>query len=222
MCHTNDMCETQICKLNLKFHLVTFLIIKLLYYNIMGNLKKKENIQDTLDSYIKTSVKIAKDISNNLQNDLSPVLEPIEDYMKLYIDAFRKNILPQNLDKPHQKYKYLICIIHILHIIGTLLIIFFGFFLPSQLQIYIAMFYCFIMVSWIIFGRCVLVILTNYLGGTDDDYLFPFRWQTMFSMCSILTIISLIFFMFPIITPFNILIIIDEYSKNLLPNLCNN
>ena len=188
----------------------------------MGDLKKEENIQDTVDSYIKTSVKIAKNISNNLQNDLSPVLEPIEDYMKHYINAFTTNILPQNLDKPHQKYKYLICIIHILHIIGTLLIIFFGFFLPSQLQIYIAIFYCFIMVSWIIFGRCVLVILTNYLGGTDDDYLFPFRWQTMFSMCSILTIISIIFFMFPTITPFNILIIIDQYSKNMLPDLCNN
>ena len=77
------------------------------------NKKKTENIQNTVDSYIKTSVKIAKDISNNLQNDLSPVLEPIEDYMKLYIDAFRNNILPQNLDKPHQKYKYLICIIHV-------------------------------------------------------------------------------------------------------------
>jgi len=221
------MCETYIGKLNLKFHLVTFLtlnIIKLLYYNIMSNINKKKtkNIQNTVDSYIKTSVKIAKDISNNLQNDLSPVLEPIEDYMKLYIDAFRNNILPQNLDKPHQKYKYLICIIHIIHIIGTLSIILFGFFLPSQLQIYIAIFYCFIMVSWIIFGRCVLVTLTNYLGGTDDDYLFPFRWQTMFTMCSILAIISLFFFMFPMITPFNLLIIIDQYSKSLLPNLCSN
>ena len=156
--------------------------------------KKSENIQDTVDSYIKTSVKIAKNISKNLQYNLSPVLEPIEDYMKHYVNMFIKNIFPQNLDKPYQKYKYLICIIHILHIIGTLLIIFFGFFLPSQLQIYIAIFYCFIMVSWIIFGRCILVILTNYLGGTDDDYLFPFRWQTMFSMCSILTIISIIFF----------------------------
>ena len=184
--------------------------------------KKSENIQDTVDSYIKTSVKIAKNISNNLQNDLSPVLEPIEDYMKHYIDMFIQNIFPQNLDKSHQKYKYLICIIHILHIIGTLLIILFGFFIPSQLQIYLAIFYCFIMVSWIIFGRCILVILTNYLGGTDDDYLFPFRWQTMFSMCSILTIISLLFFTFPIITPFNILIIIDQYSKNMLPDLCNN
>lgn len=184
--------------------------------------KKSENIQDTVDSYIKTSVKIAKNISNNLQNDLSPVLEPIEDYMKHYIDMFIQNIFPQNLDKSHQKYKYLIYIIHIFHIIGTLLIILFGFFLPSQLQIYLAIFYCFIMVSWVIFGRCILVILTNYLGGTDDDYLFPFRWQTMFSMCSILTIISLLFFTFPIITPFNILIVIDKYSKNLLPKLCNN
>ena len=78
--------------------------------------KKSENIQDTVDSYIKTSVKIAKNISNNLQNDLSPVLEPIEDYMKHYIDMFIQNIFPQNLDKSHQKYKYLICIIHILHI----------------------------------------------------------------------------------------------------------
>ena len=179
--------------------------------------------QKTVDSYIKTSVKIAKNITNHLQNDLSPILEPIEDYMKHYIKMFIANIFPQNLDTSHQKYKYLICIIHIIHIIVILFVVFFGFFLPYQLQIYLSIFYCFIMISWIIFGRCVLVILTNYLGGTDDDYLFPFRWQTMYFMCSILTIISLIFFMFPVITPFNILMIINNYSKNIIiPNISIN
>ena len=70
--------------------------------------KQRENSENTVDSYIKTSVKIAKNISDNLQEDLSPVLEPIEDYMKHYIDMFIQNIFPQNLDKSHQKYKYLI------------------------------------------------------------------------------------------------------------------
>jgi len=178
--------------------------------------KKSDNI---VDSYIKTSVKLVKKISNHLEKDLSPILEPIEDYFKHYIQLFIKNILPQNLENPYKKYKYLICLIHILHIIGIFLIISFGFFLPYQLQIYISIFYIFIMISWIIFGRCILIILTNYLGGTNDDYLFPFRWQTMFTICIFLAIISFIFYLFPIITPFNILMIINNYSKNFTAKL---
>ena len=167
--------------------------------------------KNMVDSYIK----IAKNISNDLEKDLSPILEPIEDYLKHYIKLFAKNILPQNLDEPYKKYKYLICIIHILHIIGVSFIVLFGFFLPHQFQIYIAIFYCFIMVSWIIFGRCILVILTNYLGGTDNDFLFPFRWKTIFIICSFLIVISFLFYSFPIITPFNILTVIDKYGKDI-------
>ncbi len=163
----------------------------------------KELGNSSVDLYINNTINNRKLFTKNLQN----VLEPIEDYLGIYIEEFQKNIIPK-----HTKYKYIVCIIHILHIIGVFIFILFGFFMPPRLQIYIAIFYIIIMFSWNLFGKCILVSLTNYIGGTQDDFLFPFRWSTMYSSCIILIFISLLFYNLPIISPFNLLRLLDIYS----------
>lgn len=172
-----------------------------------------KNIQN-----LNTSIKFYMNKTNmarkQLENELQFVLEPLEDYLGMYIKEFQKNIIPE-----HTKYKYIVCLIHILHIIGVIVFILFGFFMPPRLQIYVALSYLTILVSWNIFGNCVLVSLTNYIGGTKDDYLFPFRWSTMYFGCIILIIFSLIFYIIPIISPFNLLRLLDVYSGRTLDYL---
>ena len=99
--------------------------------------------------------------------------------------------------------------------------ILFGFFMPPRLQLYVAMFYILIIITWIIFGKCVLVMLTNYIGGTNNDYLFPFRWKTLYLGCSTLIFLSLIFYIIPNISPFNLLLVLDNYSKKKLNYMKN-
>ena len=143
-------------------------------------------------------------IINNLSahnKNINPLLIPVEDYFEKYFQEIKKNILPKD-----SKYKNIICCIHIIHIIIVIFFILFGLFLPPRLQIYVVLIYTIIMLSWIVYGRCVLVILTNYLGETDLDYLFPFKWETMYIVCSILILLSLLFYIFPYISPFNILL----------------
>jgi hypothetical protein len=144
---------------------------------------------------------IINNLSKHNKNQINPLLEPIEDYLDKYFKEIKKNILPV-----HSKYKNIIFCIHIIHVVIVVFFILFGLFLPPRLQIYVVLIYTIIMLSWVVYGRCILVILTNYLGGTDLDYLFPFKWETMYIVCSILILISLLFYIFPYISPFNILL----------------
>lgn len=153
---------------------------------------------------------IIKYIINHLSayhnnKDVNQLLEPIEDYLNRYFNEIKKNMLPIN-----SQYKYIIFLIHIIHIVFVIFFILFGLFLPPKLQIYIILVYVIVMLSWIIYGRCVLVILTNYLGDTDLDYLFPFKWETMYIICLFLILISLLFYIFPFISPFNILVYLNN------------
>lgn len=144
--------------------------------------------------------------NNNINNNnLTPILEPIEDYLSIYFKEFKKNIMPK-----YSKYKYIICFIHIIHIIFVIFFILFGIFIPAKYQIYVAFIYSIIMLTWIIYGRCILIILTNYLGDTDIDYLFPFKWTTMYITCISLIFISLLFYIFPILSPFNFLLFLNN------------
>lgn len=153
---------------------------------------------------------IIKYIINHLSEyhnnkDVNQLLEPIEDYLNKYFNEIKKNMLPIN-----SQYKYIIFLIHIIHIVFVIFFILFGLFVPPKLQIYIILVYVIVMLSWIIYGRCVLVILTNYLGDTDLDYLFPFKWETMYIICLFLILISLLFYIFPFISPFNILVYLNN------------
>ena len=177
-------------------------------------IKKIQNLKCNMTSYIHSNLTAIKKVGIQLQDDLAPVLEPLEDYLRIYINEFQKNIIPQN-----SKYKYIVCVIHTLHIIGVILFVLFGFFIPPRLQIYIALFYLTVLLSWFIFGKCILVILTNYIGGTHDDYLVPLRSKTMYLTTAILIFISLIFNNIPFISPFNLLILLDKYSETTLDYL---
>ena len=78
----------------------------------------------------------------------------------------------------------------------------------------IALFYCFVMFTWIIIGQCILVEITNYLGGINyKGNLFPVPTPAAYCLCSTFTLLSLLFFIFPKISPYNLLTIIDKYSK---------
>ena len=157
---------------------------------------------------LKSYAKIARNITNNIQKELSPVLQPLEDHLKDYIILFQKNLIPK-----HTKYRYLIGTIHIIHYIGVFLIVFCGFFLPPQIQIYIAIFYFLVMLTWLVFGRCILIILTNYIGGTNEEFAFPFKWQTMWLLSIIFSFIHLFFFYFPMLSPFHLLTILHNKTK---------
>lgn len=179
-------------------------------------IKNIQDLQDNMTTYIHTRLTMAQRVGSKIKDDLAPVLEPLEDYLKIYIEEVKKNILPND-----SKYKYIICLIHIIHIIGVLMFILFGFFMPPRLQLYVAMFYILTIITWIIFGKCVLVMLTNYIGGTNNDYLFPFRWKTLYLGCSTLIFLSLIFYIIPNISPFNLLLVLDNYSKKTLNYMKN-
>lgn len=179
-------------------------------------IKNIQDLQDNMTTYIHTRLTMAQRVGSKIKDNLAPVLEPLEDYLKIYIEEVKKNILPND-----SKYKYIICLIHIIHIIGVLMFILFGFFMPPRLQLYVAMFYILTIITWIIFGKCVLVMLTNYIGGTDNDYLFPFRWKTLYLGCSTLIFLSLIFYIIPNISPFNLLLVLDNYSKKKLNYMKN-
>lgn len=146
------------------------------------------------------------------KNKLEQILEPIEDYLEKYINRFKKNMFPENA-----QYKYIVLIFNIIHIIGVFLFIIFGFFLPAKLQIYLCIFYIFVMFHWFILGKCILIMLTNYIGGIDEEFIIPCKWRSMYFICTILIIISFLFYIMPVITPFNILlIVVNKYNKSIL------
>ena len=142
---------------------------------------------------------------NKIANKGLNKLEPLEKVIGKYLIDFKKNLIPEN-----SKYKYLIAAIHIIHFIGVFCLVTFGLFMPPKLQIYIFFIYLFIILSWIFFDRCILIILTNYIGNTDHDFLFPFRYKTFYFGTFYLMTISLTFYFFPKLSFFNILKLLDR------------
>jgi hypothetical protein len=158
------------------------------------------------------------DLSGNINNlgrcftDLSDCikivdkkLEPIEVVLSDYFKDIKRNLIPES------KYKYIILSIHIIHFTWVILVFLFGLFFPPKLQIYLAIYYFLIIVSWFIFGKCFLIILTNVIGNTDIDFLFPLKFKTFYIFTFCLIITSLLFYIFPKISFFNILQIINKY-----------
>ena len=69
-----------------------------------------KNIQN-LNTLIKFYMNKTNMARKQLEKELQFFLEPLEDYLGIYIKEFQKNIIPE-----HTKYKYIVCLIHILHI----------------------------------------------------------------------------------------------------------
>lgn len=132
-------------------------------------------------------------------------LKPLDDTLKEYFELMKKNLLPKN-----SKYKHIVATIHIIHIVGVSLFVIFGLLLPPRLQIYVIAAYVLLLLSWIVFGKCVLIILTNWIGDTDYDFFFPFNQHTLYVIVILLCFISLVFYLVPNVSIFNILMCLDK------------
>ena len=132
-------------------------------------------------------------------------LEPLDNLLKSYFNNFLNYIKPKN-----KKYKYIIYLIHILHFLGCLIFFILGIFMPSKLQIYLFYIYLFILISWIIFRNCLITMITNYLGNTDIKYFIPVNHKIMYILCIFNIIISLLFYLFPRITPYYFLTFLNK------------
>ena len=138
------------------------------------------------------------------QNKLKPLDEVINDY---YYELINR-IYPKK-----SKYKYFVYGLHIFHILFTILFIYIGIALPPKLQIYVVLWYIFVMSSWLILGDCWFTIVTNHIAGVKNLQLFPINIRKLYSFILILTVISLFFYLCPSFSLYNFLVYIDKITK---------
>jgi hypothetical protein len=131
-------------------------------------------------------------------------LNSLENLVRLYIDELKDNLLPSN-----SKYKYLILIINVLHLLVSFCLVLFSLVIPPKLQIYIVYIYISLIVTWYLFDNCLITHLTNWLGDTNIN-LFPFKIQTMYMFAFGGMSISLLFYLYPKISIFNLLVMLDR------------
>ena len=126
---------------------------------------------------------------------MSKELDILEEFIKKKIKEKKNIFFPK-----HSRYRYIVLILNILHLllacVHPLL-----FFLPPSFQIVCIIYYSLLIFHWYIFdGHCILTLITNWVGGLDDNdennnlFLIP---ELSYSISSIALIISTFFYLYP-------------------------
>jgi hypothetical protein len=157
-------------------------------------------------------------------------LPPFDQIVKLYVSSYLEKLNGHMLPK-NNKWKWLIFVIESLHLIIGTSIFTLGLFLPPVLLPYNILLITIVIVGWQLLGYCLITKFVSKITGNDSisgdlndakeesRFLIPFS-ETFLKLYGMLIIgLSLFFHLKPSFAPYNLIVSVFNFLKNLVLKL---